>query len=155
MGFSKLKKINLRRNHIFQPPDLQWVHGTLQEVIASENNIQSLDAFDTDTPFKYLFYVDMGSNNIRTFNVTLLCYLPQLKQLILYDNKLIHVDDFRGCYMGGINLKANPWHCDATLSWMGAEDMAFEKSLTCVSPPCVHGMAIANMSKQNTRFNLI
>ena len=150
MGFRKLQKIILSHNRCIQPPDLHWVYDTLHRVVASYNNIQSLDAFRTDVPFKYLNYVDLGYNNIRTFNVSLLRYLPQLKKLYIQGNKLIHVADFRSYYMEFISLFQNPWHCGAKLSWLGEEDLAFEEFLTCASPPCVQGAAIASMSKQNT-----
>ena len=150
MGFRKLEDIILSRNQLIQLPDLHWVHDTLHSISASKNNIQSLDAFRTDAPFKYLNYIDMGNNNIRTFDHTILRHLPQLRNLYIHGNKLTHVEDFRSYYMGIINLGANPWHCDGKLSWMGEEDMDFEEFLTCASPSCVEGTAIASMSKQNT-----
>ena len=52
MGFSKLRNINFGDNQIFQPPDLHWVLGTLHNVKAQGNKIQSLDAFHTDDHFK-------------------------------------------------------------------------------------------------------
>ena len=147
MGFSKLQSIHLGRNQMFQPPDLHWVHNTLRLFWASGNVIESLDAFHTDAPFKNLGFIEVGSNNIRTFNVTLLRHLPRLKYLYLYSNRLRYVDDFRSYYKGFINLRGNPWHCDGALSWMGKEDMAFEEGLACASPSCAHGMAITEMGK--------
>ena len=73
--------------------------------------------------------------------------MPKLEFLWLNDNKLTHIDNVRSLDIKFIGLKSNPWHCDGELSWMGEEDMGFERGLTCATPTCLHGMAIADMSK--------
>ena len=149
MGFRKLKVFDLSSNNIFQLPDLHWVQHTLQEIKANKNNLSSLDALHTHIPFKSLHYITLGMNNIQSFNVSLMRQLTRWTDFHLYSNKLSYVDDFRSYHIKSINLLGNPWHCDASLSWMGEEDMAFEKGLTCATPSCLHGMAIADLSKYN------
>ena len=77
--------------------------------------------------------------------VTLTCDLTHY--LNLHENNFTHIDDFRTLFKGLIDLRRNPWHCGEDLYWMGEEEMRFERGLTCASPPCLHGMAIADMSK--------
>ena len=145
-GFRRLEKIHLDYNNIVQLPDVHWVQHTLQELRPNSNNISSLDALHTYAPFKSLVIIYIGFNQIRSFNVTLLHHLTRRTQLHLNSNKLTYIDDFRSYHIESINLAGNPWHCDATLSWMGEEDMPFEKALTCATPSCLHGMEIAEMS---------
>ena len=75
-------------------------------------------------------------------------------------NDITHIDDFRSIYNKEISLWDNLWYCGAALSWMGEEDMAFEQYLTCAMPNCMHGRAIANVSKfrpaaQQTTYILV
>ena len=145
-GFRRLELLHLDQNGMVQMPDLHWVRHTLQNV-RMYRNISSLDAFHSNAPFKSLLYIDIGFNNIRTFIVTLLRQMTRQPKFIIHFNQLTYVDDFRGYHIESINLWNNPWHCDAKLSWMGEEDLVFEERLTCATPPCLHGMAIADMSK--------
>ena len=115
--------------------------------MAIRNEIRSLDALNTHGIYKFLYVANFEHNAIRTLNVSFLRHMPTLRYLNLNENTLNHVDDFRSLYVGIIDLRNNPWHCDAELSWMGEEEMGFEKRLTCVTPTCQHGMAIADMSK--------
>ena len=147
IGFRRLERLHLDQNGMVQMPDLHWVRHTLQHIGVYRNNISSLDAFYSNAPFKSLLYIDMGFNNIRTFNVTLLRQMTRQPNFIIHCNQLTYVDDFRVYHIESIDLWNNPWHCDAKLSWMGDEDFVFEKRLTCATPPCLNGMAIADMSK--------
>ena len=88
-------------------------------------------------------------NDIRHFNVSLLRHMPQLGELHLGGIKLTHIDVFRSLYERKIHLAGNPWHCGEELSWMGEEDMAIERRLICATTTCLHGMAVAGMSKCN------
>ena len=72
--------------------------------------------------------------------------MPKLGRLYLNGNKLTHFGDVRSLHISTINLSSNPLHCGEELSWMGEEDLGFERGLTCATPACLHGMAIADMS---------
>ena len=146
-GFKKLKEVNFNNNDIIALPDLHWIQYSLSVIAVNHNKIESLSAFDISGIYSRLHYVNVFGNYIRHFNVTLLRHIPKLDYLNLYENNLTHIDDFRTLFKGVIDLRRNPWHCGEDLSWMGEEDMRFERGLTCASPPCLHGMAIADMSK--------
>ena len=146
-GFKKLKKLTLSNNNIILLPDLHWVQHSLFGVEAQYNYVTSLEAFQTSDIFEQLYYVYMGGNNIRNFNVSLLCHMPKLYQFQLHTNEITHVDDFRNFSDKNIRMVNNPWHCGSALSWMGEDDMEFEHDLICATPVCRRDMAIANMSK--------
>ena len=146
-GFKKLKKINLTKTNLLVLPDLHWIQHSVSQMIANSNNIQSLGAFQTSGIYTRLRKVYVYDNDIRHFNVSLLLHMPQLDELHLGGNKLTHIDDFRALYVRKMHLAGNPWHCGEELSWMGEEDMAIERRLICATPTCLHGMAIADMSK--------
>ena len=80
--------------------------------------------------------------------------MPKLTILELNGNEITRVDDFRSFYAMQINLNGNPLHCGAALSWMGEEEMEFEKDLVCATPTCLRDMAIADMSKSSNPCNL-
>ena len=145
-GFEKLERINLSNNGLIALPDLHWIQNSVTIMMASKNKINSLDALHTPSVYKKLEVLQFAANAIGTFNVTLLRHMPALRQLHLNGNALKHIDDFRNLYVKDINLRHNPLHCGEELSWMGEEDMGFEKHLTCATPLCLHGMAIADMS---------
>ena len=146
-GFEKLKRINLSKNGLIALPDLHWIQDSVSAVMASKNKVHSLDALHTTSVYKQLKVLQFAANAIGTFNVTLLRHMPALRQLHLNGNALKHIDDFRSFCVMDINLRHNPLHCGVELSWMGEPDMGFEKHLTCATPLCLHGMAIADMSK--------
>ena len=118
------------------------------EIRASGNKIKSLSVFETTSMFEMLECIDMGRNNIRAFNITMLRYMPKLRAILLESNKLNHIDDFHFHYKKTINLNDNPWHCGTALSWMSEDDMEFEKGLVCETPACLRGRSISDMSKQ-------
>ena len=146
-GFKQLKKINLSKNNLLVLPDVHWIQDTVSVLLASWNKIDSLDALHTTSVYTNLTNLAFTVNAIHSFNVSRLRHMPKLRYFNLYGNKLNHIDDFRNLYARNINLRHNPLHCDTELSWMGEEDMSFEKGLTCTTPSCLHGMAIADMSK--------
>ena len=146
-GFKKLRFINLNYNTLFMLPYLHWIQHSVSIVFAANNKIQSLSALDTYGLYQRLNFVDFGNNVMRTFNVSLLHHMPKLGYFNLGSNQLNNIDDFRSRYTGDINLRYNPWHCGAELSWMGDEDMAFERGLICATPTCLEGKAVAEMSK--------
>ena len=146
-GFEKLKVFHLSNNNIILLPDLHWVQHSLFDVRAEYDYVTSLEAFQTSDIFQQLHLVYMGGNNIRNFNISLLCHMPKLYQHQLYTNEITHVDDFRNFSDKDIRMVNNPWHCGAALSWMGEDDMKFEHRLRCATPVCRRGVAIANMSK--------
>ena len=137
----------MNNNNLLVLPDLHWVQYLLKTMKASNNNIQLLDALKTSGVYTRLRYVAVSSNNIRNFNVSLLRHMPKLHYLLLYSNRLTHIDDFRSHNVRVIRLGNNPWHCDEELSWMGEEDLGSERGLICATPYCRRGMVIANMSK--------
>ena len=149
MGYRKLQSLNLIENKLVIFPDLHWIQHSLKYIWATDNEIQSLNMFDTSGTFEILEYIDMGGNYIRTFDITMLRHMPNLIELYLDSNKLTRIDDFRIYYKKEINLMANPWHCGTELSWMGKDDMAFEGRLVCETPYCLQGNLIADMSKYN------
>ena len=153
-GFKKLRKISLGMNNIIQLPDLHWIQHTLSTITAEENHLISLEAFQTFDIFKHLSMIDVSSNNIRSFNVTLLRHMPKLATFELYWNDITHVDDFRSLYDEEIKMGQNPWHCGAALSWMGEEDMEFKDPLVCATPACLRDVAIADMSKLRQPSNM-
>ena len=116
-GYNKLQEINLNKNNLLVLPDLHWVQYSLKTIMTSDNNIQSL-----------------------------LRHMPKLHFLLLDGNRLTHVDDFRSLNVRVILLENNPWHCGEELSWMGEEDLGFERGLTCATPTCLEGMVVAEMS---------
>ena len=146
-GFKSLKTLYLDNNNIILLPDITRVKQSVAVVSAVNNYVATLEAFQTFNIFKQLHHIDLGRNNIRSINFSLLRHMPKLTDLDLYSNKITHIDDFRSFYDRGIYLGGNPWHCGATLSWMGEEDMAFEKGLVCATPACLRDMPIADMSK--------
>ena len=146
-GYIKLKRIHLSNNKLVQLPDLHWIQHSITQIKASHNRIKSFDMFETDGLFEVLSYIHMGNNHIQTFNVDILRRMPKLRLLILNDNKLSHIDDFRIYYTEVIRMGANPWHCGTAFSWMGEDDMAFERGLVCETPACLQGIDIADMSK--------
>ena len=154
-GFEKLKRINLNRNNLFELPELHWIQHSVSTIMATRNEIRSLDALNTHGIYKFLYVANFEHNAIRTINVSFLRHMPTLRYLNLNENTLNYVDDFRSLYVRIIDLRNNPWHCDAELSWMGEEEMGFEKRLTCATPTCLHGMAIADMSKKKTYLKFV
>ena len=152
-GYKKLRHINLNNNKLVVLPDLHWIKHSLKTMLAYSNNMKSLDEFEITSVFESLLYMDMGRNRIYTFNVTILRHMPKLHTLLLYGNKLTYIDNFRIHYKKAIDLRDNPWHCGTALSWMGEDDMAFEDGLTCETPACMQGIAIADMSKYNKPQN--
>ena len=146
-GFKKLNNINMTNNNLIVLPDLHWIKHSVFFVDASKTKIESLDALNTPSIYKRLQTIDVGFNAIRTFNISLLHHMPKLRYFNLIGNILNHIDDFRSVYIMDINLRNNPWHCGAELSWMGEQDMDFKRGLICATPTCLHGMAIGEMSK--------
>ena len=146
-GFKKLKVINLIDNNLLELPDLHWVQHSVFNLMAKGNKIESLYALQTPGRYTRLEVIVMYKNDIHNFNVSILRHIPKLRNFDLSYNILTHIDDFRGPHERFINLNGNPWHCNAELSWMGEEDMFFERGLTCATPTCLHGMAISDMSK--------
>ena len=146
-GYKKLKSLHLTNNKLAMLPNLHWFQHSLREIRAAGNKIKSLGVFETTGMFEMLGYIDMGRNNIRVFNVTMLRHMPKLQVIILENNELDHIEDFHFHYKKKINLKDNPWHCGMALSWMGKDDMGFEEGMVCETPACLQGTAIADMSK--------
>ena len=147
-GFKTLRSIDLSNNYLLELPDLHWIQHSVSRLTAVNNTLESLDALQTSGTYKKLNDVLVSENKIRTFNVSLLRHMPELDLLTLDGNKLTHIDYFRSFEIRQVTLSDNPWLCDEELSWMGEEDMGFERGLTCATPACLHGMVIADMSKQ-------
>ena len=145
-GFKKLKRLNLSSNNLLALPDLHWLQHSLAHMSANKNKIQSLDPLQTPGIYFRLHHVAVYQNDIRHFNTSLLHHMPKLYYLNLCNNELNHIGDLRRRNVSVIILRGNPWHCGEELSWMGEEDMGFERGLTCVTPNCLQGMAIADMS---------
>ena len=146
-NFQKLQKINLSSNNLLVLPVMHWIQHSVSHLVAVNNKIQSLDAMQTYGIYIRLKYLSVNDNDIRHFNVSLLHQMPKLEHFYINDNEITHIGDVRSLHIREINLRFNPWHCGEELSWMGEEDMGFERGLTCATPACLHGMAIADMSK--------
>ena len=146
-NFKKLTTLDLSKNNLLALPDLHWIQQSLSYLSADDNEIQSLDTLQTSGIYKRLIYVSLYSNNILHFDASLLRHMPKLENLYLNGNNLTHIGDFRSFNVTVIMLRGNPLHCNEELSWMGEEDMSFEEGLTCATPTCLHGIAIADMSK--------
>ena len=146
-GFKKLQSVSVTNNYLLVLPDLHYIQHSVSRLMARGNKIQSLDGLQTSGIYTRLRTITLYDNNIRNFNVSLLRHMPKLDVLSLSGNKLCHIADLRGFDLGHLHLLNNPWHCGEELSWMGEEDMDFERGLTCATPACLHGMVIANMSK--------
>ena len=142
-----MKYFSLSNNKFFLLPDLHWIKHSLKSILASDNNIKSLDVLKTTGMFESLLYIEMRRNSIHAFNVTILRHMPKLQTLSLHTNKLTYIDNFRIDYKKAIAWNGSPWHCGTALSWKGEDDMAFEDGLTCETPACMQGIAIADMSK--------
>ena len=149
-GFKKLSQINLSSNNLVQLPHLHWIRHSLVTFDASVNDIQSLDMIQSFGIFEALNLFSVTENKIRHFNVSILRHMPKLMRFYITRNELNHIDDFRRIYDEDIYLSNNPWHCGAELSWMGEEDMVFERNLKCATPDCLHDRAIADMSEFRT-----
>ena len=147
-NFQKLQKVILYSNNLLELPVMHWTQHSVSHLMANKNKIQSLDALKTHGIYIGLKYLSVYDNDIRHFNVSLLHHMPKLEHFYIHANKLTHIDDVRSVLISDINLMFNPWHCGEELSWMGEEDMGFERGLTCATPACLHGMAIADMSNQ-------
>ena len=145
-GFRKVQSVILSNNNLLELPVLYWIQHSLSILVADVNKIQSLDALQTYGIYIRLKYVSVFDNDISNFNVSLLRHMPKLERLYLYGNKLTHFGDVRSLHISIIDLKYNPWHCGEELSWMGEEELGLERGLTCATPACLHGMAIADMS---------
>ena len=137
----------MKNNNLIVLPDLHWIQHSIFLVGASKNKIQSLTALDTPSIYKRLHVIDVGFNVIRSFNISLLRHMPKLSYFNSIGNNLNHIDDFRSVYLRDINLRNNPWHCGAEISWIDKREMDFERGLICTTPTCLHGMAIAEMSQ--------
>ena len=146
-GFKKLQKVVLSYNKLSVLPDVHWIQHSVSDLLANKNKIQSLDALQTYGTYLRLKFLSVYHNDIRHFNVSILRHMPKLNAFYIHANKLTHIDDVRSLDIRVMNLMFNPWHCSEELSWMGEEDMGFERGLTCATPSCLHGMAIADMSK--------
>ena len=146
-GFRKLQYLQLNHNNLVMLPDLHWIQHSVTNLMANKNKLESLDALQTPGIYIQLNHLTCFDNNILNFNVSLLRHMPKLKTLWLNGNKIAHIEDIRGFDTRLLNLRNNPWHCDEELSWMGEEDMGFERGLTCATPTCLHGTVIADMSK--------
>ena len=146
-GFKKLRMINLSNNNLIVLPDVHWIQHSVSTIKAMYNGIQSLHALRTSGLYARLQHVTFIGNDIQDFNISILRHMPNLDYFDLNGNKLNHIDDFRNLYVRAIYLRSNPWHCGVELSWMGEDDNDFEQGLTCATPTCLHGMAIADMSK--------
>ena len=150
-GYRKLKSLNLIEKKIVIFPDLHWIQHSWKYIWATDTKIQSLYMFETSGTFEILEYIDMGRNDIRMFDITMLRHMPNLLELFLNSIKLIRIDDFRIYHKKAINLIGNPWQCGTALSLMGEDDMAFEDRLVSETPYCLQGNPIADMSKYNKR----
>ena len=148
-GSQKLRNLELGDNGLLQLPDLQWIRHSLVKLHAAANDLNSIDTFNKIGIFERLSSIDVYSNNIRNFNVSLWRQMPELTNFQISLNKLTYIDDFRSFYEKEIGLLGKPWHCGAALSWMGEENTTFEFGLTCATPDCLHGTAVAAMSKYN------
>ena len=146
-GFKKLTRLGLTNNDLLVLPDLHWIQQSLSDIDAKENKIQSLDALQTSGIYEKLYRLSVYENDILHFNISLLRHMPKLNRFYLNDNNLTHIGDFRSLNVKVIKLRDNPWHCNEELSWMGEDYMSFEEGLTCATPTCLHGIAIADMSK--------
>ena len=146
-SFKKLQSIDLNNNYLLVLPDLHWIQHSVSRLTTRRNKLQSLDALQTSGIYIRLRIITVSDNNLRNFNVSLLRHMLKLDYFMLDGNQLTHINDLRGFDIRILNLRDNPWHCDEELSWMGEEEMDFERGLTCVSPACLHGMVIADMSK--------
>ena len=145
--FKKIRITDLNMNNIILLPDLHWVQHSLASVLVADNHVTSLEAFQTFNISQKLYYIDMGCNNIKSINATLLRHMPKLSRLLLYTNEIAHVDDLWSFNDIEVNLIDNPLHCGAALSWMGEKDLMLEHGFTCATPVCLQDMVIADMSK--------
>ena len=143
----KLETLHLSNNKLALFPNLHWTQHSLKSLLAAENKIESMDMFKTTGVFELLQYIDMGGNNIRMFDVKMMGHMPKLLHILLHHNKLTSIDDFRIYYKNAIYLSGDPWHCETALPWMGEDDIAFGYGLTCETPACLQGIAIAYVSK--------
>ena len=135
-GFKKIQIINMSRKNLHELPDLHRVQLSLVNLMVPGNKIQSLDALQTSGKYMRLNYVGVQKNDIRNFNISILHLMPKLDYLYLSVNKLSRIDDLQSLNMSNMNMKNNPWHCGAELSWMSEEDSSFERGLTCATSTC-------------------
>ena len=90
-----MKYFSLSNNKFVLLPDLHWIKHSLKSILASDNNIKSLDVLKTTGMFESLLYIEMRRNSIHAFNVTILRHMPKLQTLSLHTNKLTYIDNFR------------------------------------------------------------
>ena len=98
----------------------------------------------------------VDNNMISYLNInatSFMDHLPKLRCLNLCRNNLTYMYDFRNDYVGKIGLLKNPWHCGPQISWMGEDNNAFERDLTCATPICMRGRSISAMGEYNTPLN--
>ena len=146
VGFKRLREIHLNNNRLQTLPCLTSLQTTLQELRLSNNRLENVDGMQISGTFIMLKHLVLSGNNIISFNTSMLRNMPILSTLGLQKNRLKTLPDPRPFFNGIIMLVGNPWHCDATISWMPAM-VRYGDRLFCESPPCLRGNTIKQMSK--------
>ena len=151
-GFRKLKILYLNNMNLAYLPELHWIRHSLEHICANHNKLQSLEKLISNGHFARLEVINVGNNMIRNVNInaSVMDNMPKLRRFEVFANKITDIADFRNYYFGVIGLMDNPWHCGPKLSWMGEADETFERRLTCVTPNCMCGRTIADLSKYDT-----
>ena len=145
INYTQLDTLGLSRNELTYLPNFLWLEKSIWIIKISGNQIQSLDAISSHGCYKSLTYLDASSNLINYLNVSHLERFPKLLQLLLRENRLTAIEDYRAYFHGIIiELRLNPWHCDSKLAWMSG----FNSSrLTCHSPECFRGKFVSEISE--------
>ena len=144
-GCSQLRIIRLAGNKLTCLPSLLWIEKSIENIYASENRIESLDAALGDGFYEALEFIDVSYNIISYLNVSLLRNYPKLVRLLIFENRLTSISDYRAhLSFETLLMHSNPWHCDSELAWMSG---LVSSGLTCDSPGCFAGELVTDISE--------
>ena len=146
-GFLQLEYLDIQSNHLEVVPALGWLTSTLERLDLSHNRITSLEGLVTQVPFKELDHINLGTNNIRTFDVGILRKMPNLSHLSLARNDLKGIDDYRHFFSYIPDVSGNPFHCDPAMAWAIRAKGWGPGAAVCATPWCRKGHVISNMCK--------
>ena len=144
-GCSQLRIIRLAGNKLTCLPSLLWIEKSIEDIYTSENRIESLDTALGDGFYDALSFIDVGYNIISYLNVSLLRNYPQLERLLIFENRLASISDYRAhLSFETLVMYSNPWHYDSELAWMSGLVSSRQK---CDSPGCFAGELVTDISE--------
>ena len=143
----KIKYIFLNNNHLVAIPKLKYVSGSIFVLNLAVNNISNMiPIYGIHFPRLHALY--LGANRIRSFCFPSADFAPMINFVDLHSNYLQRIAFPRANnshrYNVRIQLKQNPWYCNASLDWtQQCTQDAHVNVMTCMEWLSVDGMICA------------